>query len=138
MIDIVLKLTLIDNMVDLLSNTLNATIDTNLTNNELIVLALAKLETLVDRLVRVGDDIFQSQWTKLTPLLFNSSESNSSRIFIVRECLLISLRVLHVRWHIRLVKIFLVVWRLLWNDRIVGWFIILTIVRRVIKFVLCW
>lgn len=51
MINIILELTLIDNMVNLLTNTLNSTVETNLTNNELVILTLAKLKTLIDRLI---------------------------------------------------------------------------------------
>ena len=58
MINIVFELTLIDDMVNLLTNALNSSIKTNLTNDEFVVLTLAKLETLINRLIRVSDDIF--------------------------------------------------------------------------------
>jgi hypothetical protein len=58
MINIIFELTFIDNMVNFFSNTLNSTVETNLTNNELIVFTLAKLETLIDRLIGISNDIF--------------------------------------------------------------------------------
>jgi len=57
MIDIILKLTFVDDVVNLLSNALNAAIWTNLTYDELVVAALAKVEALVDWLGRVGYDV---------------------------------------------------------------------------------
>jgi hypothetical protein len=124
MINVVLKLAFIDDVVNFFSNTLNSAVKTDLTNDELIVFALAKLETLIDRLIGISNDILQSQWTKFTPLLLDCSESNSSGVFLER--LHISLRVLHVRWHIRLVQVFLIESCLLWIHRR---FVVLSVIR---------
>jgi len=124
MINVVLKLAFIDDVVNFFSNTLNSAVKTDLTNDELIVFALAKLETLIDRLIGISNDILQSQWTKFTPLLLDCSESNSSGVFLER--LHISLRVLHVRWHIRLVQVFLIKSCLLWIHRR---FVVLSVIR---------
>lgn len=59
MIDVVLKLTLIDDVVDLFTYTLNSAVSTNLPNNELVVLTLAKLKSLIDRFRAVLNDILQ-------------------------------------------------------------------------------
>ena len=48
MVNIVLELALVDNMVDLLADTLNTPISPNLTDDELIRTGLTKLEGLVD------------------------------------------------------------------------------------------
>jgi len=124
MINVVLKLAFIDDVVNFFSNTLNSAVKTDLTNDELIVFALAKLETLIDRLIGISNDILQSQWTKFTPLLLHCSESNSSGVFLER--LHIGLRVLHVRWHIRLVQVFLIESCLLWIHRR---FVVLSVIR---------
>jgi hypothetical protein len=124
MINVVLKLAFIDDVVNFFSNTLNSAVKTDLTNDELIVFALAKLETLIDRLIGISNDILQSQWTKFTPLLLDCSESNSSGVFLER--LHIGLRVLHVRWHIRLVQVFLIESCLLWIHRR---FVVLSVIR---------
>jgi len=124
MINVVLKLAFIDDVVNFFSNTLNSAVKTDLTNDELIVFALAKLETLIDRLIGISNDILQSQWTKFTPLLLDCSESNSSGVFLKR--LHIGLRVLHVRWHIRLVQVFLIESCLLWIHRR---FVVLSVIR---------
>ena len=64
MIDIVLELTLVDDVIDLLADTLNSTIRSNLSNDEFIVLALPKLKSLVNWFRAVLDDILKLEWTQ--------------------------------------------------------------------------
>jgi hypothetical protein len=78
MIDVIFKLTFIDDMIDLFSYTLDSSIVSNLADNVLVILALAELETLVDRLVRVSDDVLKTERAKLAPLLLHCLESNAS------------------------------------------------------------
>ena len=63
MINIILKLSLVNDMIDLLADTLNSTIWANLTDNELIEPALSELKTLVNLLTRIGNDIFKLEWS---------------------------------------------------------------------------
>jgi len=113
MIDVILKLTFIDDMIDLFSDTLDSSIVSNLTDNVLVIFALAELEALVDWLVGVCDDVFKAERAKLAPLLLHSLESNTSCFSLifsigsfVNHWLLGSC---HVWRHFRLVKILLVV-----------------------------
>ena len=64
MIDVVLELTLVDDMVDLLADSLNSTIRSNLSNDEFIVLALPKLKGLVNWFRAVLNDILKLEWTQ--------------------------------------------------------------------------
>jgi len=50
MVNIILKLALINDMVDFFAHALNSTVCSNLTDDELVESTLAELETLVDRL----------------------------------------------------------------------------------------
>ena len=99
MVDVVLELAFVDDVINLLTNTLDSTVKTNLTDDELIVLALAKLEALIDRLIGISNDVLQSERSKLTPLLLNRSQCNTGGFFLL-QWLLVKLRVLHVRWHV--------------------------------------
>ena len=82
MIDVILKLTFIDDVVDLLSYTLDAAIVTDLANNELVVFALAELEGLVNGLVGVSDDVLKSKRAKFTPFLLDSLESDTGSFLV--------------------------------------------------------
>lgn len=77
MVDIVFKLTFINDMVNFLTNTLNSTINTNLSNDILIVLALSKLQCLVDWLGTVSNDIFQFERTQVRPFGLYDTQSNT-------------------------------------------------------------
>lgn len=77
MINIILKLTFIDDVVDLLANALNSTINSNLPNDVLIVLTLSKLKRLIDWFRTVSDDILQLQRAKVCPFLLNHSQCNA-------------------------------------------------------------
>jgi hypothetical protein len=78
MIDVILKLTFIDDMIDLFSDTLDSSIVSNLTDNVLVIFALAELEALVDWLVGVSNDVFKAERAKLAPLLLHGLKSNTS------------------------------------------------------------
>jgi hypothetical protein len=62
MVDVVLELALVDDVIDLFSNTLHAAVRSDLTDDELVELALPELQRLVDWLIRVSDDVLKSQW----------------------------------------------------------------------------
>lgn len=64
MVDIVLELTLVNDMVDLLTNSLNSTISADLTYDELVVLALAKLQGLINWFRAVLDDVLKPERAK--------------------------------------------------------------------------
>lgn len=90
---IVFELALVDDMVDLFANTSDLSVGTNLANNVLIVSALTELPILIDLFLRVLDDVFQAQWTKLIPLVLCSLESNSVRVlrpYIIKRILVSS------------------------------------------------
>ena len=75
MIDIILKLTLIDDMINFLSNTLNSAINTDLTDDVLVVLTLTKLKALINWLGAVGYDVFQLEWSETGPFGFDDMKS---------------------------------------------------------------
>ena len=83
MIDIVLKLSFIDNMIDLLANTLNSAVITNLSNNVLVILTLAKGQTLIDWFTTIGNNILKLEWTKLSPFFLNSFKSDTGLIIFL-------------------------------------------------------
>ena len=64
-------------MINLFANALNPAIDSNLPNDVLVVLALAKLERLVDWFRTIGDDILQLQRAKVCPLRLNNSQCHA-------------------------------------------------------------
>ena len=92
MINIILELTFVNDMVDLLADTLNSTIYTQLPNDVFVVLALTKLEGLIDLLGAIGNDIFKLQWAKILPFLLDYSQSNTRRY--------IRIRLVSARWSI--------------------------------------
>jgi len=73
MIDVVLELAFVDYVVDLLAHALNATVLSDLADDELVELALSERKALVDRLSAVGDDVLQLKGAELSPLLLDSS-----------------------------------------------------------------
>jgi hypothetical protein len=76
-VNVVFKLTLIDDMVNLFANSSDLAIWTNLTNDILVVSALAKLPVLINRFLGVLDNVFKAQRTKLIPLVLGRLESNA-------------------------------------------------------------
>lgn len=85
MIYIVFELAFVDYMIDLLSNSLNATIWANLSDDELVVLALAELETLINWRAGVLDDFFKLKRSKITPFVLNCLESCAWLIIVISE-----------------------------------------------------
>jgi hypothetical protein len=77
MVDIILKLSFVNDMVDLLSNTLNSAVPANLPNDVLVVLRLPEFQALINRLGTVSNDIFKFKRSKLCPFFFHSSQGNS-------------------------------------------------------------
>ena len=59
MVNIILELTFVHDHIDLFTHALNSTIGTNLTDNKLIKSTLAKLETLINRLIRISHDVLK-------------------------------------------------------------------------------
>ena len=59
-VNVVFKLTLIDDVVNLFANSSDLTVRTNLTNNILVVSALAELPVLVDRFLGVLDNVLKA------------------------------------------------------------------------------
>jgi len=59
MIDIILKLAFIDDIVEFFAQSLSSSIWTNLTHDELIVLAGSKSQCLINRSIGVGNDILK-------------------------------------------------------------------------------
>ena len=83
MVNIVLELALVDDVVDFFADTLDATIRSQLANNELVVLRLAELQRLIDLLRRVGNDLFQLERAELAPLLLDSARRCSRLLLIL-------------------------------------------------------
>ena len=69
-------------MVDLFSNSGNLAIPSELTNNVLVVLALAESHGLINWVTGVGNNVLQLQWTKFVPLVLRSFQSNAVRLLI--------------------------------------------------------
>lgn len=61
MVDVVLELALVNDVVDLLANTLNSAIESNLADDELVGSGLSKLQRLVNWLRAVGNDLLKFQ-----------------------------------------------------------------------------
>ena len=57
MVNIILELSFIDDLVDLLTHSLDTAIMTNLTDDELAVSTLSELKLLVNWLSRIGNDV---------------------------------------------------------------------------------
>ena len=92
MVDIILELTFINDVVNFLTNTLNSTINTYLSNNILIMLTLSNLQRLVDWLRAVSNDIFQFERAQVSPFGLDDSQSNTRRdigIRLIGACCLI-------------------------------------------------
>ena len=83
MINIILKLSLVNDMVDLLTDTLNSSVWTNLTNDKFVEPTLSKLKTLINGLVGVCHDVFKLQWSQLSPFLFHSLQSSSRLVIVI-------------------------------------------------------
>lgn len=79
-VNVVSELALVDDVVDLFADASDLSVWTNLANNVLVVSALAELPVLVDRFLRVLDDVFKAQRTKLIPLVLCRLECNAVRI----------------------------------------------------------
>jgi hypothetical protein len=77
MIDVIFKLTFVNDMIDFFSNTLNSAIPANLSNDKLVVLGLAEFQALIDTFGTVSNDVFKFKWSKLSPLFFYSSQCYS-------------------------------------------------------------
>ena len=60
-VDVVLELALVDDVVDLLADTLHSAVEANLPDDELVVARLTELQALVNRSVAVLDDLFELQ-----------------------------------------------------------------------------
>lgn len=69
MVDVVLELTLIDDVVDLFAYSSDLAVRSKLSQNVLVVLRLPERSSLVNVLVTVPHDVFESQWTKFIPLI---------------------------------------------------------------------
>ena len=77
MVDIIFELPFIDDVIDLLSDTLDPPIISQLSNDELVEFALSKLHILVYGLLALLNDIFQSQRTKLHPFVFDDPQCDT-------------------------------------------------------------
>jgi hypothetical protein len=82
MIDVIFKLTFINDMIDLLTDTLNSSIIANLTYNEFVVFALAKLQCLVNRFRAILNDVLKLKRAQLRPFFLHRFESNSGHVII--------------------------------------------------------
>jgi len=80
-VDVVPELALVDNMVDFLTHSGNFAISAELTDDILVVLALAECQSLVDSLLGVRYDIFQLQRSELIPFVLCCFQSYTVRIF---------------------------------------------------------
>ena len=74
MIDVVFKLALIDNVIDLLSHALNSAVFSELAVNKLVEAARSERKHLVDLLAAVRNDVFKPEGAELVPLVFDSSQ----------------------------------------------------------------
>jgi hypothetical protein len=83
MVNIILELSFVNNLVDLLTYSLDAAIMTNLTNDELAVSTLSELKFLVNWLYRIGNDVFNIEWSEFIPFLLDSLQSLSSLVRII-------------------------------------------------------
>lgn len=97
MVNVVLELPLVDDVVDLLTDSLNPTVHANLTDYVFVESTLAKLQTLVDGLTGIADDILKLQWAQLSPLLLDGFKSGS-RLVIVIASNVVRQWLMHVRW----------------------------------------
>lgn len=68
-------------MVDFFADTSNFTVGSKLSDDVFVVLALAESQGLIDWLLRVGNNILETQWSKLVPLLLGSFEGDTMGIF---------------------------------------------------------
>ena len=79
-VDVVPELALVNDLVNFLTHSGNFAISAELTDNILVVLALAECQSLVDRLLGVRYDIFQLQRSKLIPFVLYCFQSYTVRI----------------------------------------------------------
>lgn len=82
MVDVVFELAFVYNAIDLLANSLNPAVSTDLANDVLIEPALTKLKFLVDRLRAICNDILELQRSELSPLLFHRTQSYTRGSFL--------------------------------------------------------
>ena len=125
MVNIILKLTLVNDMVDFFAYTLNTTISTNLTYDILVVFALSELKCLVNWLGTIGNDVFKFQWTKMRPLLLHSLQCNTRCLIIDRTVsqLAIAIFCLQIRGHVR---------------TIILWFIFIILIFLILGYITRW
>jgi len=76
-VDVVLELAFVDDVIDLLADACDLAVRAKLSDDVLVVAALAELPVLVDLFLRVLHDVFQAQRTELVPLVLRSLQRNS-------------------------------------------------------------
>jgi hypothetical protein len=76
-VDIVLELPLVDDVVDLFAHTGHLSVNTELSNDILVVVALSEGQGLIDWLSRVGYNFLQLEWAKLVPLVLGGLQSDA-------------------------------------------------------------
>ena len=125
MINIIFKLTFVNDMVDFFAHTLNTTVCTNLTYDILVVLALSKLKCLINWFRTICNDILKFQWTKMRPFLLNSLQCNTRCLIINRTISQLITRTIisHIGWHV---------------TAIVLWFIFIIFILVILWHVLSW
>lgn len=79
-VNIVLELALVNDVVDLLSNSSHLAVLTELSQDVLVVFALSEGSGLVDGLLRVSHDILEFERSQLVPFLLSGLQSNSVRL----------------------------------------------------------
>ena len=83
MIDVIFQLAFVNCLVDLFTNSLHSAVSAKLSQNEPVVLALAKLHVLVNLVRSVGNNVVKTERSKLLPGFFDSSDGNSSLIIFL-------------------------------------------------------
>lgn len=99
-VNVVLELAFVNDVVYLFADACDLAVRAKLSNDVLVVAALAELPVLVDLFLRVFDDVLQTQRTKLIPLVLGSLERNSVGILRphIVERVLICGRTVTVGW----------------------------------------
>ena len=82
MVDIVHKLTLVDDMVDLFAHTGHLTILAKLSDDVLVVVTLTEWLVLINLLLRMDDYILETEGTQLVPLVLRCLKGYSVRIIV--------------------------------------------------------
>jgi len=83
MVNVILKLTFVNNLVNFFAHALNTTVLTNLTDDVVAESALAELQILVNWLLRIRNDVLNIERSQLVPSRLHSLQGLSGSHFII-------------------------------------------------------